>query len=190
MNQRLIIILELIVAFGLFFWYVQPTYTGSIQILHAKIASEQMVSRTMQKYSQEETRLEEKKNSMSQISIMRLSKMVPTTNGTAHFLFSINALASRSGFALNKFNIKNQNNNPQQNVSGRKQNLYKTFTLDVSGEGTYGAFRQFLGGIERSLRIIDVTSLSIRTNVSSTGKNINLYDYSLTLQIYRLPSAL
>lgn len=190
MNQRLIIILELLVAFGLYFWYVQPTYTGNIQALHTKIASEQVVVKTMQRYSQEETRLEEKQKSISSSDISRLSKMVPTTNGIAHFLLNINMLAIRSGFVLNKFNVKDQSNNPQQNITNKKGDLYKTFVLNVSGNGTYDSFRQFLNGLERSLRIIDITSLSIDANTSGTGQNTSSYNYSLTLQIYSLSSTL
>ncbi|HEC94189.1 MAG TPA: hypothetical protein ENI56_02335 [Candidatus Kaiserbacteria bacterium] len=195
MNQRLIIILELLVAFGLYFWYVQPTYVGNIQALHTKITSEHVVAKTMKKYSQEEARLEEKQNNISQSDISRLSKMLPATNGTAHFLLNINALALRSGFTLSKFDIKDQSNNSQQNTVGKKQKLYDTFVLGISGKGTYGSFRQFLDGLERSLRLVDVTSLSIKANISAPvaglkKQNISSYDYSLILQIYRLSPVL
>ena len=195
MNQRLVIILELLVAFGLYFWYIQPTYTGNIQVLHTKISSEHTVAKTMTKYSQKETLLEEKKNNISQFDITRLSKMLPATNGTAHFLLNINALALRSGFTLNKFDIKNQSDNSQQNTVGKKQKLYDTFILGISGKGTYGSFRQFLDGLERSLRLVDVTSLSIKANIStpapgSKKQNISSYDYSFILHIYRLPPSL
>ncbi len=186
--------MELLVAFGLYFWYIQPTYTGNIQALHTKITSEHGVAKTMKKYSQKETRLEEKKNNISPADIARLSEMLPPTNGTAHFLLNINALALRSGFTLSKFNIKDQGNSSRQNVPAEKRKPYKTFILGISGKGTYGSFRQFLDGLERSLRLVDVTSLSIKANISQPApgakkQNTNLYDYSLMLQIYRLPSA-
>lgn len=195
MNQRIVIILELLVAFGLFFWYVKPTYTMNIQTLRTEIASQKITVATMKKYSQQEKLLEQKQKSISPSNISRLLKILPTKNNTAHFLLNINSLALRSGFIISTFNIKNTEDNAQQdNIINSKQKLYKTFVLSISGVGTYGSFRQFLDGLERSLRLIDITALSIKANTQITvvGNNqqkINLYNYSLKLQIYRLPPA-
>lgn len=193
MNQRLVIIIELLVAFGLYFWYIQPMYTGNIKILSAKITTKQTNVATIKKYLQQETRLKEKQKSISSSDIARISKMFPSTNNTARFLLNINALALRSGFVLNKFDIQKQDSISQRGVTRRRGKLYKTFTLGISGKGTYSSFRQFLGGLERSLRLVDVTDLSISTtNVSVNGNTkapkVISYRYSLKLKIYRLPS--
>ncbi len=194
MNQRLVIILELLVAFGLFFWYVQPTYMVNIKTLQATIASQKVTSTTIGKYSQQEKLLEQKQKDISSSNISRLSKMLPEKNNTAHFLLNINALALRSGFVISKFNIESSAGGAQNGAMGAKQKSYETFVLGISGKGNYGSFRQFLDGLERSLRLVDVTSLSIRANVQAetTGtkkQKISPYNYLLKLQIYRLPSA-
>ncbi len=195
MNQRIVIILELLVSFGLFFWYVQPVYTKNIQTLRTEIASQKTTSVTIEKYSQREKVLEQKQKNISPSNISRLLDMLPVTNNTAHFLSNINALALRHGFTISKFNVKNSGENIQQSTAGTKQKSYKTFVLGISGSGTYGSFLQFIGGLERSLRLIDITSFSIEANTQMVTANTKQqivipYNYSLRLQIYRLPSLL
>lgn len=194
MNQRLAIIIEVLVIIGLYFWYIQPTYTVDIQAIHTKINTDKVTSATMKRYSQQELQLEKKQNNISSLNSTRISRMLPNTNDTAHFLLNINTLALRSGFTLDKFDIQNQDISSMQNVINTKQKLYQTFTIGVSGKGTYSSFRQFLDGLERSLRIVDVTSLSIKVDTTQSANKktsqISSYEYSLKLKIYKLQQEL
>ncbi len=193
MNKRIIIILELIAIIGLYFWYIQPTYSGPIQTINKNIASEHANKISIQQYIQHKTQLTQKQNNIPALDLSRLSNMLPSSNNTMHFLLNLNALALRSGFIINKFNIDNQNNNQQSNTIQTQQKIYRTFIVGISGEGTYASFRQFLDSLERSLRLVDVISISIKNNnintTSDTDKQTALYNYSLTLQIYWIPPA-
>lgn len=193
MNKRIIIILELVVIIGLYFWYIQPTYSGPIQTINTNIASEHADEIAIQRYVQHKTQLIQKQNNIPVADLSRLSSMLPTSNNTMHFLLNLNALALRSGFIINKFNIDNQNNNQQSNIIQKKQKIYRTFVIGISGKGTYASFRQLLDGLERNLRLIDVTYISIKndniTAISNINKHTTLYNYSFILQIYWIPPA-
>ncbi len=194
MNKRIIIILELAAIIGLYFWYIQPTYSGSIHTINTDIASEHTNEIAIQRYVQHKTQLIRKQNNISTSNLSRLSSMLPSSNNTMHFLLNLNALALRSGFTISKFNIDNQSNNQQSNTIQKERKIYRTFIVSISGEGTYASFRQFLDSLERNLRLIDITSISIENNNITTTSNIKkqttLYNYSLILQIYWIPLSL
>ena len=58
---------------------------------------------------------------------------------------------------------------------------YDSLTLKFSTSGTYNNFKDFLHGLEASLRIVDLVSLSLtpQNGVTPAGENVYLYDIIL-----------
>ncbi|HEY4508002.1 MAG TPA: hypothetical protein VJJ47_03955, partial [Candidatus Paceibacterota bacterium] len=66
-----------------------------------------------------------------------------------------------------------------QDAASRKQR-YGTLSLSFSTTATYGEFADLLRELERSLRLVDVRSIAIKSSPSKR------YDFSLTLETYWL----
>lgn len=189
MNAKIVAYVGLVLAIGLFFGYVKPTYTNSIVVLQNKIIAENTAIASTKRYVTKETKLEQERNNISTKDIQRLSKMVPSINNNVQILLDLSSLATLNGFYITSFDVGHQVN-AQRQTGNKSATLYRSVSLKVSGTGSYNSFRQFLDGVERSLRIIDVTNVSIEnSNVTgSATKKPESLTYNVTMRMYWLPS--
>jgi len=175
--------LALFAAIGIFFGYVQPSYSGTISVLKQQLSDENDALSAANKYVSRAASLDAESSQISSVAIANASIALPDSASTVQLIFNLSALASRSGFFLTNFSTSNMSRN--QNKSLMKK--YRITNISISGTGTYHAFRQFLDSVEYSLRLIDVKNLSIK-NYSSAGKHgSGIYSYQITLQTYWLP---
>ncbi len=189
MNAKLIAYIGLIFAAGLFFGYIKPTYTNSIVMLQNKVTTEGTAITSTKRYVTKESKLEQERNSISTKDIQRLSKMMPPTNNNVQILLNLSSLATQNGFYITSFDVGHQVR-AQQQTGKAPIALYRFVNLKISGTGSYNSFRQFLDRVERSLRLIDVTNISIKnSNIAgiATGKPESL-TYDITMRLYWLPS--
>jgi hypothetical protein len=183
---RLIPILALLLAGALFFFYINPTYTGQIAQAKNQIASYNSALAAASQFNQKESQLMTEENAIPSASIQRIEEYLPDGVNNVQLILDLNSLASRSGITLSNFSVV-QNATTTASSDGTTlpalNAASETNSLDVSvaASGTYSAFRTFLSAAEQSLRPLDVTSLSI--NDSSTG----VYTYQVTFRIYWLP---
>ena len=188
MNIKLVTYIGLIIAIGLFFGYIKPTYTNSIVVLQNKLVAESTAIYSTKKYVVKETSLEQERNSISTKNIQRLSRMTPSTNNNVQILLDLSSLAVRNSFYITSFDVGHQVSAPQP-TGNKSTTLYRSVNLKVSGTGSYNSFRQFLDGVEHSLRLIDVTNVSIK-NSNMTGRVTNKPEsltYDITMRLYWLP---
>ena len=132
-------------------------------------------------------------NNISADESAQLDKMIPSSADNIHLIVDISKLASESyGFALR--NIKadivqgsdttNGSTAAVSASSGSKALLTNSslskikLTFDTTAE--YGRFISFMQALEKSLRIMDVTKLSVKAN--DTG----IYDFSVEITTYWL----
>ncbi len=190
MNVKLVAYIGLILAIVLFFGYIKPTYTSSIVVLQNKITAEVTAIAATKRYVTKESKLKQVRSNISKKDIQRLSKMIPSTNNNVQILLNLSSLAMQNGFYITSFDVGHQVNKPQP-TGNTSAALYRSVNLKVSGTGSYNSFRQFLDGVERSLRLIDVTNVSIK-NSNITGKVTKKPEsltYDITMRLYWLPSA-
>lgn len=188
MTNRLVILIELLLVVGLYFGYIQPTYSNSIVPLNTEISQVEAAQKSAKQYVGQEASFEGQFHSTSQQDSARLNTFLPSLSRKAHFLYDVNTLAANSGFILNKYGEKDQNVN--QNGT-QNHSALRTMTITLSGTGSYQSFRTFLAGLERSLRLVDVKSIKVTTatnNASTSGTKVTKYAvYSMTLTVYWLP---
>lgn len=208
MMSRLIPLLMIIGAIGLFFGYVQPTYTGSVASFKTEIEEFDRALEAATRFKQKEAALAAERASIPAEQLARLESFLPDSVDNVQLIVDMNSLAARSGVELSDFNIEGGSETTQSGTSatpvasaapttmsaGRAPlstsasgalplnsgDATESLELSVSATGSYAAFRTFLAGVETSLRPLDIVELSVSD--SDTG----VYTYDVTFRLYWL----
>ncbi len=192
--SRFLPFIIIILAIGLFFGYVKPTWDGDITQTRGEIDSYNSALDASTRFTAKEAALEQERNKLPQDQLDRLEAFLPDSVDNIQLILDLNGLASRSGISLSNFTTSNVPNAPdastgtavaapQQSASGAligSASPVDSLTISLDATGTYNAFRTFLSGIEKSLRPLDVTTISI------TDSDTGVYQYRVTLKFYWL----
>lgn len=101
------------------------------------------------------------------------SRVIPENQNIPEILVNLEALASENGLVFSSVDFTPKD----LKVAG-----VKTLIMAVRVKGSYPAFKNYLGAIEKSLRIFDVMSLSF-SGVSRGASNTNANDLEFNLII-------
>lgn len=187
--NRILALIFVLIAIGLFFGYIQPTWSGDIAATKSQIASYDSALLAASRFSTNEAALEQKRNQIPADKIDRLNAFLPDSVDNVQLILDLNALATRSGVTISDFTTGDTPNDGSSNSGQTAQggltgnasaSAIDSLTLSVSAVGSYDAFRAFLSGIEQSLRPLDVEVITISD--SETG----VYTYDMTLKFYWL----
>ncbi len=181
MISRIIPIVLILIAIGLFFGYVNPTYTQSILPLRAEIAGYDSALAAAKEFTAKESELEAQKAALNPEEENRIETFLPDDVDNVQLILDLNALASRSGISLSNFDTKEVT--PSQggdHLPLSSDSPVDSLDITVSGIGTYQSFKTFLMAAEQSLRPLDLIDLTVE--VSPTG----VYTYDMTFRIYWL----
>ncbi|MGD0328469.1 MAG: hypothetical protein ABSB00_02010 [Minisyncoccia bacterium] len=186
MNNHILPTLALLIAIGIFFTYVNPTWSGPIATAKAAIASDGQALAAASQYAAQQNELASARNAIAPADIARLTTFLPDSVNNVGLILDLNALAARSGISLSNVNITvNANNAGAASsatgalpVSGASPVGSADFSL--SAKGTYTAFLAFLAGIEKSERLLDVRDITVE------GSDTGVYTYQMTLRLYWL----
>ncbi|MDB5195435.1 MAG: hypothetical protein JWO84_619 [Parcubacteria group bacterium] len=180
-------IVLILLALGIFVGYINPTYTGKILPLQAQIKQYNSTLAAANDFNKKEAELATARNAIPADAISHLQAYLPDGVDNVQLILDLNALAAKSGVLLSNFDIKSSastNSGVDQSAGALPldPSAKPTDAIDVSvaATATYGAFRTFLDGVERSLRPMDVVQMTL--NDSTTG----VYTYNLTFRIYWL----
>lgn len=176
MNNIVSIIL-LIASAGLFFGYVDPTYSSVKGLLIEKESYDRALNNSKELQA-ERDKLLIKLNEMPQEEQEKLSRLLPDNIDNVRLIIDVDEMAKTYGMRIRNFKTDSIE---QQDTIGRDNNPYGTLTLSFSTTASYNTFLAFLRDLEHSLRIIDITSVSF--NASDTNQ---LYDYNVTVKTYWL----
>ena len=186
MISRLIPVLLVIAAAGLFFGYVQPTYSGSIATLSAENKSLDIALQAARDFKEKEVALTRERGTIPADQLERLGSALPDSVDNVQLIVDLNSLAARSGVELSQFNVGSSEAAAGDAPAATPDAAYTgggttdSLEVSVSAIGSYEAFRTFLNGIETSLRPLDVVELSVQD--STTG----VYTYNMSFRIYWL----
>jgi hypothetical protein len=187
--SRILPFIVVILAIGLFFGYIKPTWDGEIATTRSEIDSYDSALAASQRFTTKEAALEQERDALPPDQLARLNTFLPDSVDNIQLILDLNALAQRSGMTLSNFTTSAAPNLPDSTTStstvsaaalGVASTPVDYLTLSVNATGTYSSFRKFLSGVEGSLRPLDVTALSV--NDSDTG----VYTYQVTLKFYWL----
>lgn len=184
--NRILPLAALIVAAGLIFAYIVPTYQKSITASQAQIKSYENALAAAKGFTQKEADLAQQRAALPADSLARLNQFLPDGVNNVQLILDLDGLAARSGMVLSNFDIdvnsvSNGSSNDPSALSLQSSNPVDSVQLTVETTGTYQQFRSFLAGIEQSLRPLDVVNLTV-----AAGQTNGSYKYDLTIRIYWL----
>lgn len=182
MNTRSILpILAIIVALGIFFGYVNPTWTGSIPATQAGIIADDQALSYAQQYSAQQNQLAASRDAIDPANITALSIFLPDSVNNVGLILDLNALAARSGLSIANIDVVSAADTTKgKNPSVGTQNPVNSVDLSLSAAGTFSALQFFLSGVEKSARLLDVHDLSVK------GSDTGVYNYQMTIRLYWL----
>ncbi|MBI4065666.1 hypothetical protein HY412_00530 [Candidatus Kaiserbacteria bacterium] len=185
MNNRIPPLVAFIVAVGIFFIYVNPTWSGAISAAKASIASDDKALLAAGEYAAQQNELASARNDIDPTDLARLSTFLPDSVDNVGLILDLNALAARSGLSLSNIDVvKNEAGSSARTSIGALPaagtSPVGSIDLSLSAVGTYAAFRAFLDGVEKSARLLDVTDIVVK------GSDNGLYSYKMTLRLYWL----
>ena len=100
---------------------------------------------------------------------------LPDNAQTAQVLATLDMISKNTGISLSSLVFRE--------ITKDSQNYLEIKTRFST---TYENFKEWIDGIEKELRIIDITKSNIKTNISSKGRVSDVLEYNITLVTYFL----
>jgi Tfp pilus assembly protein PilO len=215
----------LIAAVGVFFVVINPQY-NKYQDLSSQLTSYNSALDQATRLDTLAQGLLAKYRSITPDQLTTLNKIMPDSVDTVRLILDLNGIASKYGISLQKIDLNKsgsssggsvgagasagagsamaQNAINSQNVmvsAGSAQtDQYVPLGVNFSITTSYNNFMNFIRDIEQSLRIIDITSISLQTGAGSSqgqgngqtgasgasSSSAKGYTYSVTAQTYSL----
>lgn len=184
MIGRILPVLLIVISLGLFFGYINPTYTQKVLPLRAEIKQYDNALAAAKDFHEKEAQLATERSAIPADAITRLEAFLPDGVDNVQLILDLNALAAKSGVQLSNFDIKGELR-PESSSTGMlalESGSKRVDAIELSAKavGSYSAFRLFLSGLERSLRPMDVVQMDLSAAASG------VYTYNMTIRIYWL----
>ncbi len=215
----------ILVAGGLFFTYVDPTYKSVQALIAENDRYDQALTKAKELQSARDGLLS-RYNTFNDTDLERLQKMLPDQIDNVRLILDIESIAKQHGLTLDDFGFSGDSSEsegttgattqagtpaPTQQVGapagfapeasgvggagfsdgmvtsaapGGPAPMYRSVGMTFTVEATYEEFISFMNDLERSLRIVDITSLSIDP---SSDSGSTTYTYDIGINTYWLP---
>ena len=192
-------IINILVAAGLvaLVWLVVlPSWSG--------VAALRQEAALKKKSIELERQVIDKLNAVNQVldsqksNVERLEQAVPSLEFKPEMISIMENLASQNGLNLVRVIVESapedtsaRTPNSRAVVAASKE-MIKTLTVGVSASGNYGSFKNWLGAVEKSLRLLDVTKISFAVAQKKTAEGElvadvdPIIDYSVSMKTYVL----
>lgn len=193
----------IILALGLFFMYIEPTYSDDVAVLHNQRDQYDTALSTAQRISFRLDELTTQYNSFAPEDLDRLEKLLPESIDEIRLLMDVNDIAVSRGIVLSEIAIADGSGAGESEVSGaealggepgfetnvRPRSVgaeVQTTQITFSVTAAYPDFIEFLHDLEKSLRVIDVTTVGIGTSEGpgSSGGNSSEEDGEEVSDVY------
>jgi len=128
-------------------------------------------------------------NSIAQEDRDRLDKLIPSTVDNIRLIIDLNSVALRHGFTLRNIKAAAAKESSQTGAAGPvsspargpiSEPVLDSVNVSFSVSAPYQQFINFMQDIEASLRLMDVTRMTITANDSG------IYDYGVEIRTYWL----
>ncbi len=189
MTKSIVSIAALAIAGAILFFFTQPTY-DEVLAKEGEIAEyDQALEKAAELQALKQSLLS-RYNTFNPADIDRLHKLLPDHVDNVRLVLDIDSLAGRHGMALQNVTLSNPTESTQQKgaiatISGGREK-YNSLTLKFATHGTYANFRLFMEDLERSLRIVDLVTLSLQGASDNIVGQEPRYRYDITLRTYWL----
>lgn len=146
----------------------------------------------------------EKLNSVNQVldsqksNVERLEQAIPSFEFKPEMISIMENLASQNGLNLFRVDVESASDDTSARTPSSRalvlsnKEMTKVLDVEISASGNYGAFKNWLGAVERSLRLIDITDISFTVSQNKTAEGEitaavdPVIDYSVNMKTYIL----
>lgn len=178
--MRLILpILFVVIAAGLFFGVTTGLFTeiDDLRLEKDRVNADLTEANSLQERF---NTLRGEVNAITQSERDKLALLLPDSVDTVDLLVKINSIGKSSAMTLSNVKIKVEEAKSGKVGAQTKIAGLGTVTFSFGVSGSYGAFRQFLGNLERNFRLVDISAITF----SSVEKEP--YQYNIELKTYWL----
>ncbi len=177
----------IIISIGTFFAYIDPNYRGenlsngnrSIKSLLAEDAEYQTALKNAVDIRAKRDSLSAKQNNFNPEDVIKLKKLLPDNIDNIKLIIDMDNIAAKHNLVLKGAKL-DTGAKTDPNKLGSDNSKYGTVGISFSVTASYDKFQDFLNDLERSLRLVEITDLSV------TANNTGLYDFSVGLKTYWL----
>jgi len=174
--SNLVSIVLILASIGLFFGYIDPAYT-KVKALQAQKSEYDNALNNSKELQAEREKLLTKFNAIDSSDRAMLQKLLPDNIDNIRLVIDIDEMAKSYGMRIRNFKT---DATEKKDTIGKSDSPYGTLTMSFSTTAPYNTFLGFLRDLEKSLRVLDVTSIQFAASDSQ------LYDYTVTLKTYWL----
>jgi len=124
-----------------------------------------------------------KYNSFSVENLERLEKLLPDNVDNVRLIMDINNIATRYGMSIKSTTISEMAKTNTSGIvgdPGAEQKTYGSIMLSFSVSSPYETFLAFINDLERSLRLVDIKSISF------IAGETDFYQYNVKIETYWL----
>lgn len=180
-------IILIIISIAVFFGYIDPNYRGtdlsggrrSIQSLQAEDGEYQTALNNTTEIRKKREALVVKRGEINPNDLTKLEKLLPDNVDNIKLVIDMNQIAQNHTLTLKNIKL-NTSPTADPNKLGQDNSKYGTVSLSFTVSSSYDNFQNFLTDLEKSLRLVDITDLSV------TGNETGVYDFSVGLKTYWL----
>lgn len=177
--KSLLPVLFVIIALGVFFGFIDPTYDRVKELRAEEAQFDQALTRSKE-LQQVRDQLLSRYNTFSTEELSRLEKLLPDNVDNVRLILDFDSLASRYGMRVRNVALETNESRAARGQVGGDESRYDSLIMSFTVSGSYDTFRAFLTDLEQSLRLVDVTNVSFSANPNG------VYDYSVAIKTYWL----
>ena len=180
-------IILIIISIGTFFMYVDPNYRGtnlgsgarSVIDLQKEDGEYQAALSNTDAIRQKRDSLVAKMGKMNPDNLTKLGKLLPDNIDNIKLVIDIRNIADNHALTLKNIKLDSLTKSDPTKL-GADTSKYGTVGLSFSVSSSYENFQNFLTDLEKSLRLVEITDLTV------TGNDTGVYDFSIGLKTYWL----
>ena len=180
MIRYLFPLILLAVSIGIFAVFINPFYKQEIQPTRVQIAQLDEALSNAKRIQAERDALLEKFRTISDEDLERIKRLLPDNVDSVRLILEIDRIASQYGVIIKDIRVSDISDAAGDGLGPREEKLYGAIGLSLTFIGSYDPFRNLVFDLERSLRIVDITTLSF------TAIEQDLNQYSVGIQTYWL----
>ena len=168
-------------SIGIFMFFTNDHF-HNIQTLRTQAAEYDRALTQSKALLAQRDSLKTKYDSISPENLDKIKKLAPDSVDNVRLIIDINGIATRRGMTIRGIKIQsNAGSSAKQGSLGPDNNPYGSIVLSFSVTAPYDVFKGFLQDLERSLRVVDIQSLSF-----TASDKTDSYDYNVALKTYWL----
>ena len=162
-------------------FYLRPAFQ-EFQRIRAETKLLRDISAELDELTRNRDTLIQSINAISKDNLRRIEQPLPSGPRAAEFLVLLEALTKKNEVALRQVSLSDS---PKESAAAKQPKPtgaiafsapgeIKDYPVDLTVAGTYSAFKDFLRDVEKSLRIVDVQSISFSAGGRGDQLEINV----------------